>query len=854
MLHAKTLVGKVFKRTKFYFLGFLILLLLMTSFYVSTRRVLLENYQELGTSIANSYSSEVNGDINLFRSLLALGAKSIDAGTVEGRSPEEIQVWIHRYYERLQEVLGEGIVDPYVVIGGRIIGANPWPGDEDYDYASTEWYRKAVEANGRIIFTKMYRDAISGRSVVTLAQKCEKSDAVIAFDIFPENIQLYANRVKLPEQASLYICDENGIVIYYDTKLKGSHAEIEAYLQRIHAGMQDGSLQGYDASIVNQDGEARGVYAAPIDVGWTVYITIPFEIILKQLDIFTTLFTLVSLPCLAILLFVSWRNLRLDFGMEQANETIQALGKLYYALYRVNCRDDTYEMIKGSEYFRERLPQKGSYGKMLRVAEEVIEPEAFKDFSKNFSSDGIRNLVAKNLRNYGGDFLRRFGNTYRWVNVRILFDRSQDSGEVVLCFREVDDEKHQQLQERKLLQEALASAKRSEKAKQAFFSNMSHDMRTPLNAISSLADLTLRHAEDPEKVRGYGEKIAYSSRQLLHLVNDILDISRMEQGKTVLSNQTIDLEDCILACASPFRLQAEAEKKQFIVDCTVCNRWVLGDPVRIGQILNNLLSNAFKFTTAGDRITLSVKEFQGIGRSQYQFMVKDTGMGMSEEFLPHLFEPYSRETRFSTRQISGTGLGMPIVKSLITEMSGQIHVDSTHGEGTTFTITIPFATIEDSGVGTEKSETCDRIPRSSLLQGKKILLAEDNELNMEIASEILGMNGIEVLKAWNGEEAVEKFKASALFEIDAILMDMQMPQMDGCEATQHIRALPRPDAGLVPILAVTANAFSEDIAATSAAGMDAHISKPIDFTVLCRTLEQLTQKKSADYGKEHPAG
>ena len=220
-------------------------------------------------------------------------------------------------------------------------------------------------------------------------------------------------------------------------------------------------------------------------------------------------------------------------------------------------------------------------------------------------------------------------------------------------------------------------------------------------------------------------------------------------------------------------------------------------------------------------------------------------MGMSQAFLPHIFDPYSRETRFSNRQISGTGLGMPIVKSLVTEMSGQIHVDSKQGEGTTFTITIPFATVEDYQSIPGETPKQDACRQSSFLQGKKILLAEDNELNMEIATEILGLHGLDVIQAWNGKEAVEKFKESALFEIDAILMDMQMPQMDGCEAAQHIRALPRPDAGVVPILAVTANAFSEDIAATSAAGMDAHIPKPIDFKVLCQTLEHLTQKRSA---------
>lgn len=329
----------------------------------------------------------------------------------------------------------------------------------------------------------------------------------------------------------------------------------------------------------------------------------------------------------------------------------------------------------------------------------------------------------------------------------------------------------------------------------------------------------------------------------MNLVNDILDMSRMEQGKVVLNNQNINLEDCIQECVAPFRLQAEAEKKSFSVEIDLRNKTVMGDPVRINQVLNNLLSNAFKFTSDGDTVSLSVRQIDAMGRAQYQFTVQDTGIGMSEEFLPQLFEPYSRETRFSNRRISGTGLGMPIVKNLVTEMSGQIYVDSKPGKGTTFTLTIPFSVAEDEPVK-KKPADGGKAFQEYQLKGRKILLAEDNVLNMEIATEILSLNGVEIVQAWNGKEAVEAFKASAPFEIDAILMDMQMPGMDGCEAAQHIRALPRPDAAEVPIIAVTANAFAEDIAATSAAGMNAHISKPIDFGTLCRTLSELTENRT----------
>lgn len=845
---ARAQLKLVFQRTKFYFLTMVIMLLLAGGFYLFMQKVLLETYQELGTAQAERYAAQIQGDLNLFRGWVNYGAESIDEKAAQGQSAQEITQWIETFYHRIQLVLGEKVVDPYVVLEGTILAASPWEGDDTYDHASTKWYQKAMEAGGEAVFTDVYIDAIHNRSVLTVAQRCRNIDAVIAFDIFPENIALYAHEQGLPAGSSSYVCDSVGTLIYADTKLECPMEQLFAYVGQIHEGIQDGSLSRYSAYIIDPNEERRGVYSASIpEVGWNIYITVPYGAMLSQLNRISAFFAVLVLACFGILLTVTWHNFRLDAGIARARETVQVLGNRYYALYRINYRKDTYEMIKASEHIQKRLPQEGSYPELLRVAGEVVEPEAFQEFCESLSSESISKLVSNGVRDFGGDFLRRFGEEYRWVSVRVLYDQTLDTDEVVLSFQEVDAEKHRQIQERKLLQEALENSKRSEKTKHAFFSNMSHDMRTPLNAIVSLSDLTREYRSDPDKVESYANKISYSSRQLLNLVNDILDMSRMEMGKVVLNNQEIDLQSCVEECCVPFQLQAEAEKKSFTLECHVRSRCVLGDPARIDQILNNLLSNAFKFTAEGDSIRVCMKQIDAVGRTQYQFVVEDTGMGMSQEYLPQLFDPYSRETRFSGRTTVGTGLGMPIVKNLVTEMSGQISVSSELGRGTTFTITIPFPVIQDQGLPVQNVRAEPRTVRKRFsLAGKRILLAEDNLLNMEIATEILSMNGLQILQAWNGVEAVEQFEASPLFSIDAILMDMQMPQMDGCEAARKIRSLLRPDAKTVPILAVTANAFAEDIAATTAAGMNAHISKPIDFEVLCQTMERLIQTDSQE--------
>ena len=309
----------------------------------------------------------------------------------------------------------------------------------------------------------------------------------------------------------------------------------------------------------------------------------------------------------------------------------------------------------------------------------------------------------------------------------------------------------------------------------------------------------------------------------------------MEHGQVQLEHRRFDLRACVEECLGVFRIQAEREGKNLREEFQAERRVLLGDDFRIQQILNNLLSNAFKFTPEHGTISLSVHQLDSGDYANYKFVISDTGIGMSPGFLEHLYEPYAREMRFSDRQAAGTGLGMSITKNLVVQMGGEIQVESAPGAGSTFTVILPLAAGQENSQAAGPAE--ERVPLS--LEGLRILLAEDNEINMEIAAEILETQGITVVQAWNGAEAVNAFRAAEPFSFDAILMDMQMPLMDGCEAARQIRTMDRPDAADIPIIAVTANAFSEDVSATIAAGMNAHISKPISAAALQQTLERL---------------
>ena len=828
------------RRMRLPLVAFAALTLLTLAGILLIRTALLRNARETGTALSASCAAEEEGRLSVYETLLNFGVASLDSRLAAGESRQEIRDFVGMYFRRVDSVLGSGVVDPYVVLDGEILAANPWEWDAEYDYAAAPWYTQARSAEGRVIFTDVYTDAVYGRPVVTAAQSCAQDGAVMAFDILPEHLSFEAAELK--EEESFFLCDGKGTAVYQKTALELPQEEVQAYLTSLVERISSGELEGGGA-VRDMDGRRRAVYYTRLDNGWYSIVTVPYGVILGELWQVGWALLLMFAVSLLALFALARREQHLGERARRANETAQVLGNTYYALYRVNYERETYEMIKGSDYVRSRIPAFGPYGELLRTAGEVVEAEAFRDFTKSFSCENIRQLVDRQVSDYGGEFLRRFGGEYRWVSVRVLFDSALEAQEVVLCFREVEREKERQLQERRLLEDALQLAKQNEQSKQAFFRNMSHDMRTPLNAILGSSELARQHLDEPQRAAGYLDRIDSSGRYLLGLINDILEMARMEHGQVRLESRPFDLRKCVDDCLAAFRIQAGREGKALRENFAAGPETVVGDERRIQQILNNLLSNAFKFTPAGGEITLSVRQTEPGEYGRYEFAVADTGIGMSPEFLRRIFEPYAREMRFGDRAASGTGLGMSITRSLAALMGGEIQVESEPGKGSRFTVVLPLPSAEP-GQAEPAAEAAARAAArpdagAFTLEGLSLLLAEDNEINMEITTEMLAARGVRVAQAFDGTEAVELFRQSAPFAFDAVLMDMQMPGLDGCAAARQIRALPRADAQSVPIIAVTANAFAEDVAATAAAGMDAHISKPIDFKKLAQALEQL---------------
>ena len=403
-------------------------------------------------------------------------------------------------------------------------------------------------------------------------------------------------------------------------------------------------------------------------------------------------------------------------------------------------------------------------------------------------------------------------------------------------------QKQEQKKDEKYKAELLIAAKKAEAANQAkteFLQRMSHDIRTPINGICGMLDVADHYADDMEKQTECREKVKEASNLLLELVNDVLDMSKLETDEIVLEEVPFNLSKIskevlvvIEQIAEEQNIRIEWEKKE------ITHRDLIGSSEYVKRVMMNILSNAVKYNKANGSIYISCMEIpsEQPGMTTIEFVCRDTGIGMSDEFQKHIFEPFTQEHEGSRTKFTGTGLGMSITKKLVEKMGGTIAFESKEGVGTTFVIRVPFKIDPDADKREEPKDVSEKS-----IKGLHILLAEDNELNMEIAEFVLQNEGAEVTKAWNGQEAVERFRNSEPGEFDAILMDIMMPVMNGYEAAKMIRSLDREDAKTIPVIAMTANAFTEDRRRAKEAGMDEHISKPVDVKSLIKVIRKLVE-------------
>lgn len=528
-----------------------------------------------------------------------------------------------------------------------------------------------------------------------------------------------------------------------------------------------------------------------------------------------------------------------------ANRYRSAITMTFDHIYEVDAKNDcVYEiMLSGGNVGREKLS-----GTIEDLNRAMILDRMHPGHREKLGKDmpWMKVLPDENgnaLKIYEDDwFLLQSSGEYRWE--RIQFIPSEDNPYEMLIFvKDIHEVKLREERQRGLLYEALASAEQANAAKRDFLSRMSHDMRTPMNAIVGLTTIARAKADDQEKVLDALDKIRTSSQHLLRLINEVLDMSRVESGKITLEEELFVISELLENVMASIRTQSREKNQTLVVDTQdMRHPRMVADRFRLEQIMLNLLSNAVKYTGQGGIIMVSLRDTvpTSEGVADLIVTVEDNGAGMTEEFVRRIFDPFEREITPETSQEQGTGLGMPIVKSIVERMNGTIHVDSKLGKGSCFTVSVPVripeSSGEDRGADMRREEGVSEETVREKCRGKRFLLVDDNELNREIAQEILQMFGARVDLACDGQQAVDILMLSDAGKYDAVFMDIQMPVKDGYEATREIRASGRNDLKKLPVFAMTANAFQSDVQDALSAGMNAHIAKPLDVAALGRVL------------------
>ncbi|MEY8280165.1 ATP-binding protein [Oscillospiraceae bacterium 52-8] len=690
------------------------------------------------------------------------------------------------------------------------------------------------------------RKQVAMRTPVTLG---DGSQAMLYGYVELEHYYVPAAMEFLGGRGFAYMIDgASGDYLVYTKNTVAQRTYASLYNTLEGSGNPEGSLQkvkelveaGRSGSIVlTIEDTANYLYFTPVagTPGWYMTAIVPLGVIQQARS---SILFLMSVVCAfifvcVIVLMLLVNSRKRDAALSRERGYRDAL----FGLIAENV-EQVFMIYNGRRHRMEMVFQNSL--QVLGIRDDVCREDPMLFFGR-CGSDALRRAASQMLsgllrKNVGEEcrYNHPDGQTL-WLKVKILrVGGNETENRYIVAVEDQTAER----EIRKNLDDALAAAETASRAKSDFLSSMSHDIRTPMNAIMGMTELALLQGDCPPRVKELLQKISSSSRYLLSLVNDILDMSRIESGKLHLKLQPLRVEEEIQKVANIIRSQAEERDQTFTVKADKLRySTIYGDALRVNQVLINILGNSVKFTPDGGAISWEIAELEDEpGWVKIKQTIRDSGIGMAAEFLPHLFDSFEQENRGQAGR-SGSGLGMAIAKRLVDLMGGSISVDSAPGRGTTFVVELRFQIAQ----GEEGPQT-EGVPLShsrALPAGTRVLLVDDNSLNREIAVEMLSLFGLAVETAVNGAEAVQKFTASEPGHYRAVLMDIQMPVMDGYDATREIRALSRPDAKAIPIVAMTADAFAEDVQKAADAGMDGHVSKPVDFEQLYEILRELLQ-------------
>jgi signal transduction histidine kinase/DNA-binding response OmpR family regulator len=984
----KTALGQKVRANIFLLVCFTIMMLIGLGVM---RHQLIENARESGRLLVHNYSSDEENNVNTYENLLGLSAGYIQARQQAGASVEEIQAGLYPYLSGFYDLYAGDSLRAVAIVDGHFISNDPaYEALENgiYDYRDAVWYQGAVEAGGEIYVTDAYKDYLTGKTVVSMAQTVPDSDSIMVFNLFFDDYHTGNDELELPDNAAYYLCDRTGTMLFYETESD----ETPEQAQEFAYSMQDktdtdnihASIEGY----IDAEGKSRSVYIHQMADGWKIILTIPQENAVGGLETLYLVMGVLFLFGIALISYLGVRDYRREKNNQALREERQAMEEtkqMYHKAMRstmfsyrevcyVDLETDTYQVVYPEEKSNMRA---GYQTAMAQLFEDgTLQSDNEEEVQLFLSLAHIREeLVDKNY--IEARCKRREAENEEYESCLLTFtvvDREQGRPvSATLAIRSIEAALKSEAEQRELLELAAQQAEAANHAKSDFLSNMSHDIRTPMNAIMGMTAIAAMHIDDKERVMDCLNKITVSGKHLLGLINSVLDMSKIESGKISLSEEEFSLSDTIDSLLTLFHGQLQAKNLELRASITsIRHENVIGDEQRLSQIFVNIMGNAVKFTPEGGMLSLHIREKNSdvADWGCYEFVFEDTGIGMEQEFVDMIFEPFARAADSRISSIEGTGLGMSIAVSIARMMGGDIKVESELGKGSRFTVTVylklndsteealqqladlPILVVDDEedacisacdilnelamkaeyvtsgdeavrrvseaheeeedfsvvildwqmpgkdglqttreireavgedvpiiilsaydwsdieqeatlagvtafiekplfrsrlthvlktvlGIDQEKEKETDlNAFQRHNYEGKRVLLTEDNELNVEIATELLHIVGLEVETAENGREAVDKVSGHSSDYYDLIFMDIQMPIMNGYEAATAIRAIEREDAKRIPIIAMTADAFAEDVKKALEAGMDGHIAKPIDIEKLEKTVEE----------------
>lgn len=658
------------------------------------------------------------------------------------------------------------------------------------------------------------------------------------------------------EQNGHYAIIEDGNVRATSVQsMKDKALSDDAVLQQLSHIEQNGKLH-----LIKADGKHYWGYRSAYE-GYIICIYYPFATVFSDSLFASALFAAVYF--FFCVLYFAVRNRTLYENQEKLKESnlrltesvrmLRSLETIYFSLFYVDLLSDSYNTIYIAPWLEKAIPQSGVYTTLKNTfLTTMVVPAYREDIDRRMSGDFIRKTLCKEnitavRKSFYTDYQALRGGEIKWCRVSATVVDFDDAGmpvHILALLQDVDSEKTKEADYQAQILKEAHEAKVANLAKTEFLRRISHDIRTPVNGIKGYIDMAASHPDDPEIQAHCRESANAVLHTLLELVNSVLDMSKLESDEVVLEEKPFDLTELLDEINAVLKPQAASKNIEYEImrQDGLAVSHLIGSPRYLSQILLNLASNAIKYGRPGGYLRLNTKLISSTGQEAvYEFTCEDNGIGMSGEFQKHLFEPFSQEAQNARTKYEGVGLGLSIVKKLVDALGGTITCRSEKDVGTTFCVRLTFRIDKDYKVPDHPSEKSDH----SVLEGKNVLLAEDNELNMEIAEFLLTDRGAKVTKAWNGEEAVDIFAASETGFFDIIFMDIMMPVKDGLTATREIRSLDREDEKTVPITAMSANAFSDDIQRSLDAGMNAHISKPIDEAKLTATAELLLNGRKA---------